>query len=334
MRIALDAMGSDAFPVPDVAGAVQAAAEYGETIVLVGDAPRIKAELTKHNTQGLPIEIVHASQNITMEDKPADSARHKSDSSMHVGMGLVEQGQAEAFVTCGNTGAALAIATLYKIKRIRGIHRATLCAVVPFRAGPVVLTDLGANVDCKPEWLLQFAQMGHLYARLALKLERPRVALISNGEEEGKGNALIHEASPLLAASDSLNYIGNIEPKEMVKGVADVVVCDGFVGNIITKTLEAMGLALFDAIKDSVQTSRRAKIGALLMRPAFRKIYKQHDPAEIGGALLLGVNGVVIIAHGRSDARAVKNAVRQAIEAVNGGMIQAIHKGLAAQKSS
>lgn len=331
MRIALDAMGSDEYPVPDVEGAIQAATAYGATIILVGDEALIKKELAKHNTQGLSLEVVHAGQSITMEDKPSEIIRSKPDSSMHIGMGLVEEGKADAFVTCGNTGAVLAIATLSKIKRIRGIHRMPLCAVVPFGAGPVVLTDLGANTDCKAEWLVQFAQMGALYAKIALNLPNPRVALISNGEEEGKGNALIHETAPLLAATN-LNYVGNIEPKEMVKGKADVVICDGFVGNILTKTLEAMGYTLFESIRASVRQSWRAKIGALFMRPAFRAIYKQHDPSEIGGGVLLGLNGVVIVAHGRSDAKAVKNAIRQAIQAVQGNIVQSIRDGLTPQQ--
>lgn len=334
MRIALDAMGSDEFPVPDVAGAVLAAQEYRVTVILVGDETRIKTELAKHDTAGLSIEIVHASQNITMEDKPSDSAKNKPDSSIHVGMGLVEAGQADAFVSCGNTGAILAVATLYKLRRIRGIQRATLATVIPFSAGPIILTDLGANADCRPEMLLQFAQMTSLYARLALKQAHPRVALISNGEEEGKGNALIHETGPLLAADPKLNFIGNIEPKEMVSGKADVIVADGFVGNIITKTLEAMGTALFRAIRSEVKSSLKAKIGALFMRSSFQKIYKQHDPAEIGGGLLLGVNGLVIVGHGRSDANAVKNAIRQAIQGVEINIVEAIRGELGTPKSN
>ncbi len=190
------------------------------------------------------------------------------------------------------------------------------------------MIDMGANVDCKPEWLAQFAMMGSIHAETMLGCTRPRLALLSNGEEEGKGNSLIRDTVPLIEATE-LNYIGSIEPKEMVRGVTDVAVCDGFVGNMVTKSLEAMGFALFDAIRESVRRSWRAKIGGLLMRPMIRSVYKQHDPAEVGGALLLGVNGVVIIGHGRSDARAVKNALRQAHQAIQGNILQAIRDGIA-----
>lgn len=328
MRIVLDAMGSDNFPTPDVAGAVLAAAEYGETIVLVGDEGRIKAELSKHATAGLPIEIVHADQIVTMEDKPSEVTRGKPNSSIHVGLGLVDAGQADAFVSCGNTGAVLSIATVQKVRRISGIHRPALASIVPFRGNPVVLIDLGANVDSRPEWLCQFALMGKIYAELGLGLANPRVALLSNGEEEGKGYSVIHETTPLLREM-KLNYVGNIEPKEVAKGVADVVVSDGFVGNIFAKTLEAMGSTLFSAIRESVKGNLRATLGAALLKPTFAKIYKSYDPAEIGGALLLGVNGVVIIGHGRSDARAVKNAIRQAREAVKTEVVQTIREGIA-----
>lgn len=327
MRIALDAMGTDDYPSPDVAGAVEAAKELGDTIALVGDEDLLKAELSKHKTAGLALEIVHAPQMISMEDRPAEAARTKLESSMHIGMALVESGEADGFVTCGNTGAALAVATLHKIKRIRGVHRPALTSIVPVRGKPFILVDVGANVDSKPEWLLQFAVMGSIYAERVLNRQKPRIALLSLGEEEGKGNALISEASKLLAQSD-LNYVGNAEPKEMSTGRTDVLVCDGFVGNIFAKTLEAMGSNLFDAIRDEIDHSLRAKLGGFLMRPAFRRIFRQHDPFEIGGAPLLGVDGVVIIGHGRSNALAVKNAIRQAHQAVEGKIVEAIRDGL------
>lgn len=327
MRIVLDAMGSDNFPAPDVEGAVLAAAEYGETIILVGDETRIKAELNKHNTTGLPIEIVHADQIITMEDKPSEVTRSKPNSSIHVGLGLVDSGQADAFVSCGNTGAVLSIATVQKVRRIRGIHRPALASIVMFRGKAVVLIDLGANVDSRPEWLSQFALMGKIYAELGLGLQNPRVALLSNGEEEGKGYSLIHDTMPLLREMN-LNYVGNVEPKEVAKGAADVIVSDGFVGNIFAKTLEAMGSTVFSSVRDSVKGNLRATLGAALMKPTFKKLYKAYDPAEIGGALLLGVNGMVIIGHGRSDAKAVKNAIRQARDAVKADVVQTIRAGI------
>ncbi|PJF41410.1 MAG: phosphate--acyl-ACP acyltransferase [Phototrophicales bacterium] len=328
MRIALDAMGTDNYPAPDVEGAVLAAREFGCTVVLVGDEQRLKTELAHHNTVNLSIEIVHAPEVINMTDKPQDVVRNKPQSSMHIGMELVENGDCEGFVTCGNTGAAHAIATLGKIRRIRGIHRPALTALVPLRGSPFILADVGANVDCRPEWLVQFATMGSIYAERVMNRQNPRIALLSNGEEETKGNHLIQETIPLLRAS-GLNFIGNVEPKEMAAGVTDVLICDGFVGNIFAKTLEAMGSNIFSAIRYEVEHSIRAKIGALLMKPAFRRIYKQHDPFEIGGAPLLGVNGVVIIGHGRSNANAVKNAIRQAKLAVEGQIIEAIKEHLA-----
>lgn len=328
MRIAVDAMGSDNHPAPDVEGAVLAAKSLGVHIVLVGDETAVHKELARHDTTGLPIDVVHASQVITMEDKPARIAREKPESSVHVGMGLVEDGEADAFVSVGNTGAILTVATLAKLKRIKGVHRPALSSIVPFVGKHVILADIGANVDCKPEWLLQFAQMGSIYARQALRYANPRVAMLSNGEEEGKGNSLIHETVPLLMAAEHLNYIGNIEPKEVVQGAADVVISDGFVGNIFIKSLEAMGMAMFDAIKGEVMSSTRGKIGGALLKPTFKSVYKKFDPFEIGGAPLLGINGVVIVGHGRSNANAVKNAIRQAKAAVDGDVVNAIHAGI------
>jgi phosphate acyltransferase len=328
MRIVLDAMGSDNYPAPDVEGAVQAAREFGDTIILVGDEALIKPELAKHDTNGLPIEVVHASEIVTMEDSPSKVLRGKPNSSIHVGLELVEQGKADAFVTCGNTGAVLAVATTLKVRRIQGIHRPALTAIVPFGERKVVLIDIGANADCKAEWLAQFALMGSVYVEKALSIQNPKVALLSNGEEEGKGNELIKEAIPLLTAS-KLNYVGNIEPKEMLKGEADVVVSDGFVGNMVIKTLEATSSTAFSQIRNAAMQSLRGKIGGLLLKPLIGQIRQKFDPFEIGGAPLLGVNGVVIIGHGRSNAYAVKNAIRQARLAVAGDIVNTIREGLA-----
>lgn len=328
MRIAIDAMGSDTYPTPDVAGAVLAARETQDTILLVGDQERIRQELNKHDTRSLKIEIVHASQTITMTDKPGIVAKAKPESSMHVGLRLVQDNQADAFVTAGNTGAAMAIATLITLRRIPGVRRPALSSVVRVGNGrTIILLDIGANADCKPEWLLQFAVMGKIYALNALGLENPRIALLSNGEEDEKGNELIHQTRDLLRKS-SLNFVGNIEPKEILRGEADVVVSDGFVGNIAIKSIEAMGSMLFQLIRDEIRQDVLATLGGLIARPAFRRVYKKIDPSEIGGAPLLGVNGVVIIGHGRSNALAIKNAIRQARLAVEGNVIQAIKTGL------
>lgn len=328
MRIALDAMGSDDFPVPDVAGAVLAAREYGDTILLVGDQARIQAELRKHDTTGLNLIVKHASEVVTMTDKPSVVGKAKPDSSMHVGMNLVKNGEADAFVTAGNTGAALSIATLFTLRRIPGVKRPALTAIIRIRGVTVIVLDVGANADSRADWLAQFAIMGKIYARSALGLDNPRVGLLSNGEEEGKGNQLIHEAAALLRASN-LNFVGNVEPKDLLRGGADVVVCDGFVGNILIKSLEAGTSTLVAALRDELIGSVLTKVGALLAKPAFRRVQQQIDPFEVGGAPLLGVNGVVIIGHGRSNAKAIKNAIGQARKAVEGDVIDSIQTGIA-----
>src|SRR5260221_48774 len=328
MKIALDAMGSDRCPVPDVEGAVQAARENGDTIILVGDRATIERELAKYNTDGLKLEVVHASQAVDMYDKPSQVAKLKPDSSMLIAMQLVKDGKADAFVTAGNTGAVLAIATLSVLRRIKGVKRPTLTALIPLRGRLFILIDLGANADAKPEWLVQFGMMGSLYAWRIIGLKAPRVALLSNGEEEGKGNALVKDTMPLLEKS-GLNFIGNIEPKEMLAGAADVIVTDGFVGNVVLKSLEAFGDVLFGIIRDELTANSITKLGALIVRPALRRVYRQVDPFEVGGAPLLGVNGVVIIGHGRTNAKGIKNAIFQAHKAVDGKIIDAIREGMA-----
>jgi phosphate acyltransferase len=327
MRIALDAMGSDTCPVPDVAGAVIAAREYGDTIILVGDETRVRAELGKHDTAGLSIEVVHAPDAVTMEDKPSTVGKLKPESSMHVGMNLVRDGGADAFVTAGNTGAALSIATLFTLRRIRGVKRPALSTVITLNGRSIICADVGANADCKPDWMLQFAIMARAYARFAFSIDNPRVALLSNGEEEGKGTDLIRESARLLEAAD-LNFIGNVEPKDLFKGGVDVVVADGFVGNILIKTMEASTSTLIQVIRGELTADLPSKLGALLARPAFRRVRKAIDPFETGGAPLLGVDGVVIIGHGRSNANAIKNAIRQARTAVQGNLIAAIREGV------
>jgi glycerol-3-phosphate acyltransferase PlsX len=321
-------MGSDNHPAADVAGGVMAAREWGDEIIIVGQEDVIRHELAGHDTFGLKLHVVHASQVLAMDDKPAEAARAKKDSSMHVGMNLVRDGKADAFVTAGNTGGVMAVATLHTLRRIPGVKRPAVTGIFPLPAGEVVVLDVGANVDCKPEYLLQFAVMGSVYARAVLERESPRVALLSNGEEPYKGNALVKEAYALLEQS-GLNFIGNLEPKEVVFSQADVVVADGFAGNVFTKTLEATAKMLTGAIRDEIKVGVVTSLGGLLAKPAFKRIAKQLDPREVGGLPLLGVNGVVIKAHGRSDARAIKNAIRQARKAVQGGVIEAIHSGLA-----
>lgn len=330
MNIVVDAMGTDACPVADIAGAVIAAHEFRDTIILTGDESTIKQELNKHNTQGLKLEVVHASDVITMNDKPGIVGKSKPNSSMHVGMNLVKQGQADAFVTAGNTGAAHAIAMLYTLKRIQGVKRPALTAIFPINKKPVIFLDVGANADSKPEWLAQFAIMGNLYASRVLKLERPRVGLLSNGEEEGKGTQLIQEASQYMAHMP-LQFIGNVEPKEVLHAKADVVVCDGFTGNILIKTFEASTRYLANIIRDEIRSDVFSMIGGHLARQAFNRARRRIDTSEVGGAPLLGVNGIVIISHGSSSPSAIKNAINQARKAVEGRVIEAITAGIAEQ---
>ena len=328
MRIVVDALGSDDNPTPDVAGSVMAAREYGVTIILVGDEELIRSELADHDSDGLSIEIVHAGQVITMEDKPSLVLREKKESSMHVGINLVKTGAADAFVTAGNTGAALGIAMLRNVGlgRIPGIKRPALGVNFPTPERPFLI-DNGANADCRPEYLLQFGIMGSIYVERVLGVDNPRVALVSNGEEEGKGNALIQEATPLLANSQ-LNFIGNIEPKEFMRGAADVAVADGFTGNILMKTAEAVSSYMADLIRTYMKANPVAAVGGLLSRSVFSQVRAHLDPDEVGGAPLLGVNGPVIIGHGRSNATAIKHAIGQARLVAENNIVEAIASGI------
>lgn len=328
MRIALDAMGSDNRPLPDVEGAVLSAKEFGDTILLVGDEAQIRRELSRFSVENLRIEIVHAPETILMTDKPGAIGKEKPQSSMHIGMELVKNGAADAFVTAGNTGAAMAIATLFTLRRIEGVKRPALSSMLKVaNSRTVILLDIGANNDSKPDWMLQFAIMGKIYAQKALGLPEPRIALLSNGEEDGKGNQLITETAALLK-NTQMQFVGNIEPKDVLQGNADVIVSDGFVGNITIKSFEAMGSVLVELIRSEIQRDPVSILGGVLAKRAFQRVRRRIDPFEIGGAPLLGVNGVVIIGHGRSNANAIKNAVRQARMAVAGGIIESIRTGI------
>lgn len=327
MKIVVDAMGSDNCPAPDVAGGLLAARELGVEIVLVGDEALISAELAKLDSGGVPVTVQHASERITMDDKPSDILRGKADSSMHVGMRLVKEGQADAFVSAGNTGAIMAVAMLATLKRIRGVKRPALGAIFPFQNRPLLL-DVGANADVKADTLAQFALMGSIYSELGADVNRPRVALLSNGEEEGKGNELVRETDALLRASD-LNFIGNIEPKQFMRGGADVIVADGFAGNIMLKSIEATASTLLGLVRDEIMASTRTKLGGALARPAFNRVRTVLNPDQVGGAPLLGINGVVIVAHGSSSPLAIRNAVQQAKRAVERDVVGAITRGVA-----
>jgi glycerol-3-phosphate acyltransferase PlsX len=331
IRIALDAMGSDDHPTPDVIGAVLAAREYGVEVILVGDEAVLKPVLQAQNPGNLPIRIVHAPEMLTMEDKGealAFKARHKdSKNSMAVGIDLVKKGEADAFVTAGNTGAAW-LTALFRLGRIRGVDKPALAPVFPTAKGSCVVLDIGANPDCEPQNLLQFAIMGSIYAEKVRGIKNPLIGLISNGEEEGKGNHLVKEATPLLKNA-GLNYYGNVEGKEVIGGKVDVAVTDGFTGNVMLKSSEAVAKMIVDKIKESIKSGGPlAMLGGVLVKPALSKIKKLLDPSEEGAAPLLGVNGLVFIGHGRSDELAIKNAIRVARNAVESGVLEAMKTDL------
>lgn len=327
MRIAVDAMGTDERPHPDVEGSIEAAKTTEGTIILVGDEPKIRRLLDRHQAGHLSIEIVHAAETISMTDKPSDVMKSKPQSSLHVGMNLVKQGQADAFVTMGNTGAAHAIATLSTLRRIQGIRRPALTAIFPFNGQPIIFLDIGANADSKPEWLQQYAIMGDVYARRALNITSPRIATLSNGEEEGKGNRLALEARELISTLD-LNYIGNVEPKQVLANEADVVVIDGFVGNIFIKTFEATASHFAQIMRKQLARDPVSAIGGTLSRRAFNRVRTELDSGQVGAAPLLGVNGIVLIGHGSSKSYAIANAIRQAQDAVRGEIVHHIATGI------
>jgi len=332
MRIVLDAMGSDTYPEPEVQAAVEAGRLFGDEILLVGHQDKLAPRLKTIGGDGAPVKIIHAPEVLEMSDKPAANARRKAENSMAIGLDLIKAGEADAFVTAGNTGGAMANA-LFHLGRIRGVKRPALTALFPVRGGHCVVLDIGANADCKPEYLVQFAVMGSVYAEKVLGISNPRVALLSNGEEAGKGNELIKETYPMIAAS-GLNFIGNVEGKELFGGGADVVVMDGFTGNILLKSSEAVGKLITDILKEELMSSTRTKIGGLLAKPAFTSIKKMMDPGEVGAAPLLGINGLVFVGHGRSDARALVNGIRVARQAVAADLLDALRVSIQARLAS
>jgi len=330
--IALDAMGSDRAPRPEIEGAIQAARHLGARVVLVGSEPVIKTELRRYRwTSQLPIEIVHASEVITMEDKAAQAVRSKRQSSMHVGLRLVREGRAAGFVTADNTGAAMAAAKMI-LGALPGVDRPALAAVFPtaIRTGAMLL-DVGANVDCDAHNLEQFAVMGEVYFRSIFNTRRPKVGLLSIGEEETKGNQLTREAFQLLKQLP-LNFVGNVEGRDLYNGEVDVIVSDGFVGNVALKTSEGVVNLVRAALKEALRETITRQVGYLLSRSAFTDFKKRLDHTEYGGAPLLGLKGVCIITHGSSNANAIKNAIRVAAEFAESNANAEIEKALAAIK--
>lgn len=363
MKLALDAMGGDHAPAVTVTGAVEAARELGIDIILVGIEETVRQELAKHKTAGLSITVVHAPEVLDMTDHAAAAARSKRDSSMAVGTRLVKEGQADAFITCGNTGGALATG-LFILGRIQGIKRPALTTIFPSGDGFCLLLDIGANTEVKPEYLHQFAVMGSIYAERVFKIAQPRVAIISNGEEEGKGSELVKETFPLLKADRGLNFTGNVEGKDIVAGMADVIVTDGFTGNVVIKLAEGLAKFMISSVGRSIKAHlpRNLVIGALPMIalaawqarsvadfvlravlglvaaaalpaaalvPGLLGVRRRLDYAEYGAAPLLGLDGLVLVGHGRSNVKAVRGALRMAKRTVEAGTLDALRSGVA-----
>ena len=326
MTIILDAMGSDKYPDPEIQGALDAAEMYNEKIILVGQSELVEYKLKALNTKGLPVSLVHAPEVLEMGDKAVASAKAKPRNSMAIGMELVKSGQGQAFVTAGNTGAALFVSAI-TLRRMPGVQRPVLTAIFPTRKGRCVVCDIGANADCRPEFFPEFGIMGSIYAEKVLGIQNPRVGLLANGEERGKGNQLVKSTYPLMETS-GLNFIGNIEPKELFAGEADVVLCDGFTGNIMLKTSEAVASLMKDMISEGIKSSLVSSVGGLMVKPALKRVLRLIDPAEVGAAPLLGVNGLVFVGHGRSNARAITSAVGVAHQAIQADLFGHLEKAI------
>lgn len=329
MKIALDAMGGDHAPGVTVAGAVKAARHFGLTIQLVGQPEAIAAELVKHNTNGLDLPIIPAQEVIEMGDSPVTAVKAKKDSSMNVALRLVKEGHSDAFISAGNSGGVMT-AALFGLGRIKGAKRPALGTIFPTvsQTGYCFLLDVGANADVKnPEYLHQFAVMGANYAQHVLGIADPRVGLLSIGEEEEKGSILVQRVTPLLKKSH-LNFVGNIEGKDIPTGLADVVVTDGFTGNVYIKGAEGVAWIIQHMIRHEIKSRPMAMVGAILANRAIKALKAKMDYREFGGGPLLGVNGVVIIAHGRSDPYAIYHAIRVAKQAAEHNIVEAIARGL------
>ena len=322
MLIALDAMGGDNAPAEIIAGALLARTELQIDIALVGAKEVIEAELARQGETPAAFEIIHASEAISMDEHPAQAVRAKKDASINVAMGMVKRGVAGAFVSAGNTGAVMASA-LVTLGRIQGIERPALGTVAPFSETGILVLDVGANADVKPNYLVQFAQMGSVYAERVMGVANPRVALLNIGAEDTKGTELIQEVYSRLGKA-GVNFVGNIEGGEVHKGKADVIVTDGFTGNVAVKLTEGVADFLFRELRTAFTSKLQYKLAALILKPSLLKLRDRMDPGTYGGVPLLGVNGVVMIAHGNSDARAIKNALRFANHAANSGMLDSI----------
>jgi len=326
MRIAVDAMGGDHAPQEVVKGVVKACREHWGEIVLVGKEDALRDELAKYRPKDWKLSIVDAKEVIDFHERPTQAVRNKQDSSIVVGMNLLKRGDASAFVSAGHSGAVMA-AALLTLGSIEGVERPALGFLFSAPEHPVLLLDVGANADCKPGFLVQFAQMGSVYMERIFGVERPRIGLLSNGEEENKGNQLVRESHMLLKET-SLNFIGNVEGNDVVTGKADVVVTDGFTGNVMIKEGEGLGELVLHSLQRTLARRPYLKIAAFLLKPVLHNATRGLDYTEHGGAPLLGVNGNVIIAHGKSDAKAIRNAIFMAKKTVEQGVLEAMRQGI------
>ena len=334
MRIAVDAMGGDFAPKEIVRGAVEAAKKYDCEIVLVGDEEQIRAELHGEDPASLRISIVHASEVIGMNEHPAEAVRSKKDSSVVVATRLVKDGSCDAVFSAGSTGAAVAAAQLI-LHRIRGVGRPAIATPMPTPDGVTLMLDSGANVDSKPEHLVQSGVMGSLYAQYVFGIEYPRVGLLNIGEEETKGNEQVKETYQLLKVEPNIHFCGNAEGRDVPKGNFDVVICDGFVGNVVLKFAEGLAKTILGLIQEEIRgAGLMAKLGALLLMPTLRRLGKRLDVREYGGAPLLGVNGCCVIGHGSSDAKSVASAIGVTVDYVNGKVLDQIRDALAKEGDS
>ncbi len=329
MTIILDAMGSDNYPTPEILGALEAKQFISEELILVGDKKLIVQKMKEFSIDKDSFSIVNAPEIVEMWEKPVESAKKKPNNSMAVGTRLVKEKKGTSFVTAGNTGGAM-FNGLRILGRMKGVQRPALSAIFPTRKGKCIVLEIGANADCRPDFLLQFAIMGSIYSEIINHVDNPKIGLISNGEEAGKGNQLVRDTYKLLENS-GVNFIGNVEPKELFAGEADVVVTDGFTGNVFVKGSEAIAKFIIDELKDSLMSSYRTKIGALLVKPAFNSIKSLIDPSEIGAAPLLGLDGLVLVGHGRSDSQAITSSLVLAHNATELNLIEKMREGISSK---
>lgn len=333
MKIVIDGMGGDNAPKSNVEGAVKAIKEYNVDLIITGDKDILEKEFANYEFDKSKLEIVHTTEIIENEDKPVKAIRSKKDSSMVVALRLVKEGKADAVISAGNTGALLA-GGLFVVGRIKGIDRPCLCPAIPnAKKGMTLIADGGANADCKPKNLVEFAGMSNIYAKKVLGLNSPKIALANVGIEEGKGNDLVKKSYEELKNID-VNFIGNVEARDVINAYTDIIVCDGFTGNILLKSAEGVAMSVMGLLKETFLSSTKGKIGAILLKDDLKKLKSFMDYAEYGGAPLLGVNGGVIKAHGSSDSRAIKNAVNQGIKFAQGNVVEDIKEFIKTMESS